>query len=170
MAALAPAVLDVAPAPAAIAIPAAQPINDMLQATIAPPEPPKPITHAVEEGETVRMLAARYSISPETLMAANGIRNPDLLQVGQNLVILPTDGVLYTLRRGESINKIAERFSVTPKVLNGKLRVEKENAHAFVSQAIENFSGMIESVTLSKPTREDVFIARTGHRFWEDGQ
>ena len=41
---------------------------------------------------------------------------------------------------------------------------------AFVSQAIEAFSGMIESVTLSKPTLEDVFIARTGHRFWEDSQ
>ncbi|HEY1296659.1 MAG TPA: LysM peptidoglycan-binding domain-containing protein, partial [Chloroflexota bacterium] len=114
MAALTPPELDMAPAVEAVAVPAAQPVNDMLQATIAPPEPPKPIVHAVEEGESVRMLAARYSISPETLMAANGIRNPDLLQVGQNLVILPTDGVLYTLRRGESINKIAERFSVDP--------------------------------------------------------
>jgi len=48
--------------------------------------------------------------------------------------------------------------------------VERENAHGFVSQAIEAFSGMIESVTLSKPTLEDVFITRTGHRFWEDTQ
>jgi len=58
------------------------------------------------------MLAAKYGISPETLMSANGIRNPDLLQVGQDLTILPTDGVLYTVRQGESIEKVAERFSV----------------------------------------------------------
>ena len=45
-------------------------------------------------------------------MAANGLRNPDLLQVGQELVILPTNGVLYTLREGDSIRKVAEHYSV----------------------------------------------------------
>ncbi len=130
-----PPVVDAAPAPAMLALDATlpapdptaeptsdaaadpvtnQPVNDVLEASIAPPEPPKPLTHTVEEGETVRMLAAKYGISPETLMAANGIRNPDLLQVGQDLTILPTDGVLYTVRQGESIEKVAERFSVDP--------------------------------------------------------
>src|SRR5207253_909469 len=51
-------------------------------------------------------------ISPETIMAANGLRNPDLLQVGQDLVILPTDGVLYTLRQGDSLRRVADHFSV----------------------------------------------------------
>jgi len=74
--------------------------------------PPKPAVHTVEEGETVRMLAAKFGISPETIMAANNLRNPDKLQVGQDLVILPTDGVLYTLRSGETIKRVAERFGV----------------------------------------------------------
>jgi cell wall-associated NlpC family hydrolase len=74
--------------------------------------PPKPITHTVEEGETLRMLAARFGISPETIMAANNLRNADLLRVGQDLVILPTDGVLYGLRAGETIRRVAERFGV----------------------------------------------------------
>ena len=29
------------------------------------------------------------------------------------------------------------------------------------------FRGQIEAITLGKPTLEDVFIARTGHRFWQ---
>src|SRR5205807_9027101 len=78
----------------------------------AAPPPPKPTTHTVEDGETLRMLAARFGISPETIMAANGLRNPDLLQVGQDPVILPTDGVLYTVRSGESLRRVAERFGV----------------------------------------------------------
>jgi peptidoglycan DL-endopeptidase LytF len=98
--------------PTAAPAPTATPVNDMLEATISPPEPAKPITHTVEEGETVRTLADRFGISPETIMAANGLRNPNLLQVGQDLVILPTDGVLYTLKAGESIRKVAERFNV----------------------------------------------------------
>jgi cell wall-associated NlpC family hydrolase len=100
-------------APAAATAPVVdEPVSDTPEATIAPAVPPKPITHTVEEGETVRMLADRFGISPETIMAANGLRNPDLLQVGQDLVILPTDGVLYTLRTGESIRRVAERFGV----------------------------------------------------------
>jgi cell wall-associated NlpC family hydrolase len=74
--------------------------------------PSKPTVHTVEDGETIRMLAAKFGISPETIMAANNLRNPDKLQVGQDLVILPTDGVLYTLRSGESIKRVAERFGV----------------------------------------------------------
>ena len=103
---LAPVVPTAAPAPVAA------PVSDMLEATIAPPLPPSPTTHTVEDGETIRMLAARYGISPITIMAANGLRNPDLLQVGQDLVILPTDGVLYTLKEGESLRTVARRYGV----------------------------------------------------------
>jgi len=74
--------------------------------------PPKPFVHTVEEGETIRMLAAKYSLDPVTILAANNLRNPDLLQVGQELTILPTDGVLHTLRSGESIRRVAERYGV----------------------------------------------------------
>ncbi len=103
--------LDVVPAPleAVVEEPSAAPTAEPEAA--APPAP-KPTTHTVEDGETLRMLAARFGISPETIMAANGLRNPDLLHVGQDLVILPTDGVLYTVRAGESIRRVAERFGV----------------------------------------------------------
>jgi cell wall-associated NlpC family hydrolase/nucleoid-associated protein YgaU len=80
--------------------------------TDKPAPPPRPSIHTVEEGETVVLLAARFGIRPETIMAANNLRHPDKLQVGQELVILPSDGVLYTLRPGESIRRVAERFGV----------------------------------------------------------
>src|ERR1051325_10648477 len=105
--------LDVAPPePSPTPTPAPAFESDFLPATIAPAQPPKPITHTVEEGESVRMLAAKFGISPETIMAANNLRNPDMLKVGQDLVILPTDGVLYALRQGETLRRVAERFSV----------------------------------------------------------
>jgi ABC-2 type transport system ATP-binding protein len=64
--------------------------------------------------------------------------------------------------------KIKEKFGVTPAALNGTLRIEKRAGHAFISQVVEAFPDMIDAVNLSKPTLEDVFIARTGHRFWEE--
>ena len=87
----------------------------VVDAVVAPParaETPKPRTHTVEEGESLRMLAAKYAVSPETIMAANGISNPDLLKIGQELTILPMSGVLYTLRPGEMLRQVADFFEV----------------------------------------------------------
>jgi LysM repeat protein len=78
----------------------------------ARPAPAKPSVHTVEQGETVRGIAAQYGVSPETVMVANDLNDPDMLQVGQDLVILPTDGVLYTLHDGESIRRVADYFGV----------------------------------------------------------
>jgi cell wall-associated NlpC family hydrolase len=90
-----------------------EPVAATPEPEVAPaPAPPKPSVHTVEDGETLRTLADRFGISPETIMAANGLRNPDMLKVGQDLVILPADGVLYVLKDGESIRRVAERFGV----------------------------------------------------------
>ncbi|HET6315658.1 MAG TPA: LysM peptidoglycan-binding domain-containing protein [Chloroflexota bacterium] len=74
--------------------------------------PPKPFTHVVEEGETVRMLAAKYSLDPATILNANSLSDPDLITVGEELVILPTDGVLHKVSSGESVRRVADRYGV----------------------------------------------------------
>jgi len=38
-----------------------------------------------------------------------------------------------------------------------------------VTEVVEVFPGEIDSISVSKPTLEDVFIDRTGHRFWTAG-
>ena len=37
-----------------------------------------------------------------------------------------------------------------------------------VPDVVEAFPGKIQSLSVSKPTLEDVFIHRTGHRFWNE--
>ncbi len=58
--------------------------------TPQPPPPtitPTPIVYVVVRGDTLAGIAAMYGVSVEALQAANGIQNPLLLQVGQELVI-----------------------------------------------------------------------------------
>jgi ABC-2 type transport system ATP-binding protein len=115
-------------------------------------------THLIDEADR----CDRVLILNEGLVVAIG--TPDSLkeQIGGDVVVI-------TAKEPDKLREmIATKFGLQPTVLNGKLRFEKENGHAFVSQVVENFSGIIDSVTLSKPTLEDVFIARTGHRLWED--
>lgn len=79
------------------------------------------------------------------------------------------DVITISSRQPEQLTAmIRDRFQITPTSWNGTLRIEKQQGHAFVSQLMDSFSDLIDAVNLSKPTLEDVFIARTGHRFWED--
>jgi len=53
----------------------------------ASPTPPGPLTYAVEAGDTLAAIARTYGVSIDDLMTANGLTDPNLLQVGQILII-----------------------------------------------------------------------------------
>jgi ABC-2 type transport system ATP-binding protein len=63
--------------------------------------------------------------------------------------------------------EIAGRFGIDPQPLGDALRIEHPRGHELLGRLMEAFPDRITNVALGKPTLEDVFIARTGHRFWE---
>jgi ABC-2 type transport system ATP-binding protein len=49
------------------------------------------------------------------------------------------------------------------------LRIEHRNGHELVPRVVEALSaGTVQSISISKPTLEDVFVQLTGHRFRQD--
>ncbi len=64
--------------------------------------------------------------------------------------------------------RIEDRFHVHTSVFGKSIHLEQEHGHRFVTDVIEAFPGEIEAVSVSKPSLEDVFIQRTGHRFWNE--
>ncbi len=56
-------------------------------ATATPTITPTPVTHVVQEGETLLSIAFEYGVSLQALQTVNGIENPQFLQVGQTLFI-----------------------------------------------------------------------------------
>lgn len=63
---------------------------------------------------------------------------------------------------------IAAKLGAEPTIIDGVVRLELADGHQWVSRLVEAFPGRMESIRLGKPTLEDVFIARTGHRFWQE--
>jgi LysM repeat protein len=51
------------------------------------PAPPEPVTYTVQSGDTLSAIAQAHDISVEALTAANGLLDPDVLQIGQVLII-----------------------------------------------------------------------------------
>jgi LysM repeat protein len=82
----------------------------------APPPTPQPrgksVHHTVAQGEVLWQIAEQYNLRPETILWANDLSDPDLLLVGQDLLIPPSDGVLYTIRPGDRLADVADRYGV----------------------------------------------------------
>jgi ABC-2 type transport system ATP-binding protein len=79
------------------------------------------------------------------------------------------DVILLEARDPQSLaDRIRNKFQLDATVMDHQVRLEIENGHRFVPEVVEAFPGEIQSLSVSKPTLEDVFIHRTGHRFWSE--
>lgn len=115
-------------------------------------------THLMEEAERCDRLAI---LSQGKLMAM-GTPTELKQQIGGDVVVLET-------RDPESLaQRVKSRFGVETAVVGNTVRIEREAGHRFVTDVVEGFPGEVDSVHISKPTLEDVFIHRTGHRFWTE--
>ncbi len=70
------------------------------------------IFHEVKSGETLSQIARNYGTSVASLVAYNGIPNPESLAVGQCIVIVYPE-LLHTVRTGETIFSIALRYGTS---------------------------------------------------------
>src|SRR5437899_2059746 len=115
-------------------------------------------THLMEEAERCDRLA----ILNEGKLVALGTPTELKREIGGDVILLEA-------RDPESLaDRIRVRFNVEVAVLNNKIRLERENGHRFITDVVEGFPSEIHAISVSKPTLEDVFIHRTGHRFWSE--
>ncbi|MBC8253178.1 MAG: LysM peptidoglycan-binding domain-containing protein [Ardenticatenia bacterium] len=55
--------------------------------TVRPRPDPVQTIHVVQPGETLSEIAEQYGVSVDALTAANGIADPHLIKIGQELII-----------------------------------------------------------------------------------
>lgn len=116
-------------------------------------------THLMEEAERCDRLAILSFGNLVALGSPSELKS----QIGGDVVVLESADA-HALAA-----QVRARFGFESTVLGNKVRLELRNGHRFVSEVVEAIPG-IQSVSVSKPTLEDVFIDRTGHRFWSDAE
>jgi ABC-2 type transport system ATP-binding protein len=116
-------------------------------------------THLMEEAERCDRLA----IMNEGNLVALGTPAELKSEIGGDVVLLDA-----AHDAGVLAEHIRARFHVETTVLENQVRMEREGAHRFVTEVVEAFPGEIEAISVSKPALEDVFIRRTGHKFWSE--
>ena len=115
-------------------------------------------THLMEEAERCDRLA----ILNEGNLVALGTPQALTREIGGDVILLEA-------RDPQTLaGQIRNKFHVDAAVMDKHVRLEIENGHRFVPDVVEAFPGEIQALSVSKPTLEDVFIHRTGHRFWNE--
>jgi murein DD-endopeptidase MepM/ murein hydrolase activator NlpD len=74
-------------------------------------------TYAVQAGDNIESIAAKFGLEPTTVMWSNPAieKAPDLLNIGQELTILPIDGVYHAVEEGDTLADLAESYKVEVK-------------------------------------------------------
>ena len=118
-------------------------------------------THLMEEAERCDRLA----ILNEGNLVALGTPMELKSEIGGDVILLDA-----AHDAGSLAEHIRARFHVEKTVLENQVRIEREEGHRFITDVVEAFPGEIQAVSVSKPALEDVFIHRTGHKFWSESQ
>jgi ABC-2 type transport system ATP-binding protein len=116
-------------------------------------------THLMEEAERCDRLA----ILNEGNLVALGTPAELKSEIGGDVVLLEAAHDAARLA-----DNIRARFHVQTTVIDNQVRMEREGGHRFVTDVVEAFPGEIQAISVSKPALEDVFIRRTGHKFWSE--
>ena len=76
-------------------------------------------TYIVQPGDTLSEIAQRFGTTYQHLAAINGISNPDIIHVGDRIVIdgvvspQPSDDEYYTIQPGDTLSGIASTYGTT---------------------------------------------------------
>ncbi len=116
-------------------------------------------THLMEEAERCDRLA----ILNEGNLVALGTPTELKSEIGGDVILLDAAHDAAVLAE-----HIRSRFHVETNVMGNQVRIEREGGHRFVPDLVEAFPGEIQAISVSKPALEDVFIHRTGHKFWSE--
>ncbi|MDD4409951.1 MAG: LysM peptidoglycan-binding domain-containing protein [Candidatus Pacebacteria bacterium] len=71
------------------------------------------IKYTVQKGETISQIAEKFNISVETILLSNELSSSKIKE-GQELMILPVNGLIHMVEKDETVESIAKDYGVKP--------------------------------------------------------
>jgi murein DD-endopeptidase MepM/ murein hydrolase activator NlpD len=87
----------------------------VLHTTISERDRMEIITYTVQPNDNIWAIAQGFGLKAETVVWANPNieKSPDLLKVGQKVIVPPVDGIYYTISAGDTLQKLAKTYQTT---------------------------------------------------------
>lgn len=133
------------------------------------------MNYTVIAGDTLFGIALKFDLRPETVLWSNYTTlkdNPDLISIGQQLIIPPQDGLIIAAEQGDTIDGIARRFEVKPEVIAGDPinKLTSMNQSLQLGQIIYVPGGQRETVVWQVPQPVEVRRTATGVKVYRVGR
>lgn len=81
-------------------------------------------TYVIQNGDTLGGIAEKFGLSLSTILWSNSLSYASTIQPGDELSILPVDGVLYTVKSGDTLSSIARGYSVDTQTIMSQNGIE----------------------------------------------
>jgi ABC-2 type transport system ATP-binding protein len=114
-------------------------------------------THLMEEAERCDHLGILDKGRLVALGTPDGLRD----SLGSQCLTLTSDNADLLSR------ELRARFQLESTVAGEELRVRTQEGRQWMATLLDSCAPLIRSIALARPTLEDVFVQRTGHRFLE---
>ncbi len=133
------------------------------------------MNYNVIAGDTLFGIALKFGLRPETVLWSNYTTlkdNPDLISIGQQLLIPPQDGLIIAAEQGDTIDGIARRFEVKPEIIAGEPinKLTGLNQPLLVGQVIYVPGGQRETVRWQLPKPVEVRRTTAGVKVYRVGR
>jgi LysM repeat protein len=148
-------------------------------------------TYTVQAGDTLYKIAQKFNVNPAALITVNSLTNPNLIYVGQRLIIpggggasVPvatqtsgssgTTGATYIIQPGDTLYKIMVKFNVSAAALIAANNLTNPNL-LFVGQRliIPGAGGTVPVVatqppsTVAAPVTGSVYVVQAGDTLYK---
>ena len=70
------------------------------------------ISHIVTENETLSSIADKYGLSVESILWENNLTEKSTIKPGQELSVLPINGIRHKVKRGETIYTVGKKYGL----------------------------------------------------------
>jgi len=124
------------------------------------------ISYLVQEGDNIFDIAARFQLSPETVVWSNRETLADapwLIQPGLELYIPPVDGVYYTVRAGDTVASIAEEYGIESAAIYNEWNKLKEDTKLVEGQLLVLPGAKGEDVVWAPPVSTNPATGSAGY-------
>lgn len=109
------------------------------------------VMYDVQQGDTVSGLAVKFGLTSETILWANNLREKDIIKPGQQLVILPINGVRVKIAKNDTLAGLAKKYNAKIGEIMAFNHLPGEGSLAAGDYIIVPDGEMPVSATVSKP-------------------
>jgi surface antigen len=81
-------------------------------------------SYTITQGDTASSIAAKFGVTTDTLFWANNLADNATLKPGQQLMILPVNGLLYTAKGDEDVAGLATTYQASANLIDSYNQLE----------------------------------------------